>query len=103
MLQPKNLTKQSLRRWLELPDADIDEFIDQDLPAKTLPIAGHRQAHGAVPADPNDDIIIAAAALEANAAYIVTEDKHLLELKKYRDIKILSREEFAAELDRLGH
>ena len=64
-------------------------------------VPGIRQAHGAVKADPKDDMIIAAA-LESKAEYIVSEDKHLLDLKKYRGIKIMNREQFAAELDRLG-
>jgi hypothetical protein len=32
----------------------------------------------------------------------VSEDKHLLDLKKYQGIKIMNREQFAVELDRLG-
>ncbi|MGM0489571.1 MAG: putative toxin-antitoxin system toxin component, PIN family [Planctomycetota bacterium] len=93
--------KSALRRWLELPDDDIDEFVGQDLPAKTLAIAGRRQAHGAVPADPKDDKIVAAA-LEAKAIHIVTEDKHLLDLESYNGIRIVNRLDFDAELDRLG-
>ena len=55
----------------------------RDLPGKTVAIHGNRQAHGAVPADPKDDKIVAAA-LEAEATYIISEDKHLLELKEYQ-------------------
>ncbi|MFO7902236.1 MAG: hypothetical protein R6U98_06230 [Pirellulaceae bacterium] len=73
----------------------------QDLRAKTLAISGRRHAHGLVPADPKHDIIIAAA-LEAKAIYIVTEDKHLLELESYEDIEIINRLDFDAELDRFG-
>ena len=63
---------------------------------------GHvRQAHGSVPADPKDDMVVAAA-LEANASYIVSEDKHLLDLGDYEGIKIMNRKQFGAELDRLG-
>ena len=36
-------------------------FIIEDLPGKTTGIPGLRNAHGAVPADPDDDKIIAAA------------------------------------------
>ena len=83
-----------------LSDKEIAEFLNQDLPGKTRTIPGLRNAHGAVPADPDDDKIIAAA-LEANAAYLISEDKHLLKLGSYRGIKIMNREQFAAELDRL--
>ena len=59
---------------------------------------GIRQAHGAVPDDPKDDMVIAAA-LEAKADYIISEDKHLLELGEYEGIKIMSREQMEKELD----
>jgi len=91
----------ALRRWLELSDDEINQFVAQDLPAKTLAIHGRRQAHGACPADPKDDKIIAAA-LEAKAIYIVTEDKHLLHLESYEDIIIINRRDFDAELGRFG-
>lgn len=100
-VRDKMLTKQRLRKWLALSEEEIVEFLDQDLPGKTRAIPGLRQAHGAVPADPKDDMIIAAA-LEAQASYIVSEDKHLLELGEYQGIKIMNREPFEAELDRLG-
>jgi len=40
--------------------------------------------------------------IESNAAYIVSEDRHLLGLKEYEGIAILNRDEFAAVLDHLG-
>lgn len=97
----KMTSKPSLRKWLGLSDAEIAEFLDQDLPGKTRALPGIRQAHGAVPADPTDDKIIAAA-LEAKAAYIVSEDHHLLDLQEYQGIKIMNRKQFEAELRRLG-
>ncbi len=93
-------TKRSVREWLKMSDEEVDRFLDEELPGKTRALPGVRQAHGAVKADPKDDIIIAAA-LEGKASYIVSEDKHLLDLKDYQGIKIVSREQFAAELDRL--
>jgi len=94
-------TKRSVREWLKMSDEEINTFLDQDLPGKTRALPGVRQAHGAVKADPKDDIIIAAA-LESKASYIVSEDTHLLDLKEYQGIKIMNREDFGAELDRLG-
>ena len=46
--------------------------------------------------DPDDDKFIEAA-FEGNAHYIISKDKHLLSLKEYGTIKIISPEEF------LGH
>jgi predicted nucleic acid-binding protein len=54
-----------------------------------------------VPADPKDDPIVAGA-LESGASYIVSDDKHLLDLKQFDRITIMNRDEFERELDRLG-
>ena len=94
-------TKESLRKWLGLPDDKIELFLSETIMEMVTEVPGHRQAHGAVPADPKDDMIVAAA-LESRADYIVSEDKHLLELSQYQGIKIMNREQFEAELDRLG-
>jgi predicted nucleic acid-binding protein len=58
-------------------------------------------ATGAVVADPDDDVVVAAA-LESQAGYIVTEDQHLLKLERYGEISILNRDAFREELNRLG-
>ena len=94
-------TKQSLRSWLGLSDENIAEFVDNVLPALVRMYPGVMSAAGAVPADPDDDIIVAAA-LETQAKYIVSEDQDLLSLGNYAGIKILSRDAFRNELDRLG-
>ena len=100
-VREKMLTKEPLRQWLELSAAEISAFLNRDLPGKTRAVPGIRQAHGAVKADPKDDKIIAAA-LESNASYLVSEDRHLLDLKEHEGIQIMTREQFAVELDRLG-
>lgn len=43
-----------------------------------------------------------AGSIEAQADYIVSEDRHLLDLQEYEGIPIVSRDEFAEEWDRLG-
>lgn len=93
-------TKESLRKWLGVSDKDIQQFLER-LATTCRVVSGIRQAHGAVPDDPDDDMIVAAA-LEADADYIVSEDRHLLDLERYGDIPILNRADFAVELDRLG-
>lgn len=47
----------------------------------------------AVKQDPDDDRIIECA-LESKSGYIVTGDKHLLNLKEYKSIKILTPAQF---------
>ncbi len=93
-------TRASLRRWLRQSDEEIETFL-QDLPRLMEITTGLERAVGAVPADPKDDMIIAAA-VESGAAYVVSEDHHLRDLREYLGIKILSVDDFKAELDRLG-
>jgi uncharacterized protein len=48
-------------------------------------------------ADPNDDAVIACA-VAAQGEVIVSGDNHLLDLKRYQDIRILTVAELVAEL-----
>jgi putative PIN family toxin of toxin-antitoxin system len=99
-VRDKMLNREPLRRWLKSSDEEIQEFLAA-LPAMARMIPGNEKADGAVPADPKDDMIIAAA-VESGASYIVSEDHHLRDLKQYQGITILGIDEFKAELDRLG-
>ena len=47
--------------------------------------------------DPSDNKIIECA-LEGNADYIISGDKHLLEIKKYKEVEIISPSEFWSTL-----
>ncbi len=51
-----------------------------------------------VESDPEDNKFIEAA-LEGNAQYIVSQDKHLLNVKEHCGIKIISPDEFLKLLD----
>lgn len=51
--------------------------------------------------DPDDNKFIAAA-LEGKADYIISGDKHLLNMKEYQRIKIFSPAEFIRTLSRTG-
>ncbi|EKD65502.1 MAG: hypothetical protein ACD_50C00069G0002 [uncultured bacterium] len=61
--------------------------------SKTATAVNPKQKINAVKADRNDNKIIEAA-VESNADFIITGDKHLLNLKKYREIKIVSPSQF---------
>jgi len=99
-LEEKLLTNVRLRSWMQRSDEEIAQFL-VNLRTNCYLLPGVLQAPGAVPADPKDDKIIAAA-LESQASYIVSEDRHLLDLGEYQGIKIMNRVDFASELDRLG-
>jgi len=100
-VRKKVRTKESVRNWIRLSDEEIEVFLQESLLDMVTLVQGVRHAHGAVLADPADDKIVAAA-LEAGAEYIISEDRHLLDLGECQGIKIMSRGEFAAELERLG-
>lgn len=99
-VREKLLTDHAIREWLELPDRDLRAYL-RDLPRLLRRTRGLVTVRGVVKDDPDDDKILAAA-LESNASYIVSEDRHLRDLRSWRGIKILNRDEFARELDRLG-
>ena len=50
--------------------------------------------------DPDDDKFLETA-LEGNADYIVSQDKHLLKLKEFRGIKIVNEREFLRRIQRV--
>lgn len=94
------LADEDVRAWLDISDREIKLFL-KDLPQYCRMTPGRFVVSGVVKADPKDDKILAAAK-EAGASYIVTEDGHLLDLGNWKGIKIMTREDFRAELDRLG-
>ena len=93
-------TSDRVRQWLKLPNEDIETFLAR-LPTLCMITPGHVAVQGAVKDDPYDDKILAAA-VESHAVYLISEDWHLRKLKEWQGIKIMNREEFAVELDRLG-
>jgi len=48
--------------------------------------------------DPTDDKFLECA-VEGNSEYIVSQDKHLLKLKEFRGIKIITPEEFLESIE----
>lgn len=99
-VREKLLTDKGVRAWLELPERELRAYL-RDLPRILRRTRGLVTVRGAVKDDPDDDKILAAA-LESNASYIISEDRHLRDLRFWRGIKILNRDEFNRELDRLG-
>jgi uncharacterized protein len=85
-----------IRRRHGLSDQQIDELIDDfrrfgDLVHVTASIA-------AITADPDDDMFIECAA-SGEADYIISGDSHLLDLRRYQHIEILSPSVFLLLLE----
>ncbi|MCX6709003.1 MAG: putative toxin-antitoxin system toxin component, PIN family, partial [Candidatus Woesearchaeota archaeon] len=51
--------------------------------------------------DPSDNIILETA-IEHNAEYVITGDKHLLKLKQYKNVKIVTPKEFLLKTGRMS-
>ncbi len=85
-----------LERVLNYPKFNLTETQKQrflELIAEIATLLETRLGIDAIKNDPTDNRILECA-LEGNAGYIITGDEHLLKLKNFRGIKILSPEEF---------
>jgi uncharacterized protein len=85
------LERERIRRRYTYQDEQVERFIvlvrrDSEV-VESLPTVR------AVERDPDDDVIVACA-VAANADYIVSRDKDLLDLGEYQGIKIVSPEHF---------
>ncbi len=79
--------------------ADPHGFID-DLAAAALMVTTDLPRVEAVRADPSDDVYIATALVGA-AGWVVSGDRHLLALKRFAGVSIVTPANFLGELPRL--
>ena len=89
-----------IRRVISYPKFDftrdeIDEFIS--IVIETAEIVEPKFTLNFITQDPSDNRVLECAAT-ADCEYIITGDKHLLEIKEFEDIKILSPDEFIKAL-----
>jgi putative PIN family toxin of toxin-antitoxin system len=82
-------------KYLIRPE-DIEQLVDL-LKADAIVVPGRAVVAGAVPQDPRDELFLACA-LDAGADCIVGGDKHLLDLRSYKNIPVLSVKQFAERL-----
>jgi putative PIN family toxin of toxin-antitoxin system len=76
-----------VRKYIKTSDEDIHLWV-ASLELIAQPVDGNLRIH-AVAADPDDDKYIEAA-VEGLAQFVVTGDKHLLSLKSYEDIRVVT-------------
>jgi hypothetical protein len=85
-----------LRKLHGWTDAQVDVFVDGLRAAATV-VAGDVEV--SVVADDPDDNVILACAVEGGADYVVSGDAHLLNLKTYRGIRLVTAREFTIILE----
>ena len=82
-----------LKRDFDFSDKEISELLEKVLLFVTL--VNPKIKLQVVKEDPDDNIILECA-LESHSIYVITYDKHLLNLKEYQNIKIIRPEEARA-------
>jgi len=92
------LDKPHIRKRYTYLDHEVEAFIKEVVRELAITVSPLPDTH-AVERDPKDDMIIACAVV-AQADYIVTRDRDLLDLEEYQDIKIVSPEDFMEVLRR---
>jgi putative PIN family toxin of toxin-antitoxin system len=92
-LEIENEIAEKLRTKFRLDEEEINQIL-LDFSTLTVPVKVTTKIE-ALPDDPEDNKFIECAVL-SGANYIVSGDKHLLELKEYSGIKILKASEYLA-------
>jgi putative PIN family toxin of toxin-antitoxin system len=80
-----------------IPKSKIDKFLNS-LRENACWVSALPNVAGAIPADPDDEKFLAIA-IASKAPIIVSGDKHLLNLKEYQGITILTPRQFLDSLD----
>ena len=83
----RSLAYPKVRKYIKISDEDLDLWVAA-LELIAQPVDGKLRIH-AVAADPDDNKYIEAA-VEGLAQFVVTGDKHLLSLKSYENIRIVT-------------
>lgn len=83
--------KKKLLDKFQLPPEKVKEFLE--IIIFNSQIVHPKKKINLVKKDPSDNKIIECA-LEAGASFVISGDKHLLEIKEYKGIKIISPREF---------
>ena len=92
----RSLRYPRVRKYLRLPEEELDLWVDA-LGAIAVVVEG-KVSRRVVSADPADDIYIAAAA-DGLAHYIVSGDRHLLDLAEHGGIRIVTPRTFLTLLE----
>ncbi|MFA5874348.1 MAG: putative toxin-antitoxin system toxin component, PIN family [Anaerolineales bacterium] len=86
------LSEHRLKQAFNISDDHIARLVEL-LRKNSILVPGSAAVAGAVPADPADEMFLAAA-LDGNADVIVSGDKDLLEIESFRGIAIITPRQF---------
>jgi uncharacterized protein len=95
----RSLGYPKVRRCLRLPAAEVSTWVDAL--ALVADIVSGERAVAVVAADPDDDKYLAAA-LEGRAQYVVSGDRHLLDVGSHEGVRTVAPREFLDLLERPG-
>jgi len=87
--------KEKLLYKFKLPPEKVREFLE--IIIFNSQIVYPKKKLNVVKKDPSDNKVIECV-LEAGASFVISGDKHLLEIKEYKGIKIVSSKEFLSYL-----
>jgi putative PIN family toxin of toxin-antitoxin system len=87
-----------IREKYFITDGDIEQLIIL-LEKEALIVPGYTDVKDAIPDDPSDEMFLACA-VDAAADFVVSGDRHLLEISEYKGISIITVNEFEEELAR---
>lgn len=90
------LTTPRIKKKYRITEQEIEQLIDL-LKKEAVIIPGSPSVKGVIPRDPEDDKFVACA-IEAGADFIVSGDRHLLDLGEHRGIPIITVQEFMKKL-----
>jgi putative PIN family toxin of toxin-antitoxin system len=80
----------SREKFAEVGRPQVDRFLS--ILIRRAILVSVKLTRKVISQDPEDDIVLSTA-LEGNASHIVSGDKHLLHMKTYRGVKIVTVEE----------
>lgn len=82
-----------VKRYMNLTDNEVLRLLDDIKQVGDVVILQNSDIDPVIINDPDDDIVLATA-VKGRADYIITGDKHLLDLKKYKSVPIVTATEF---------
>jgi putative PIN family toxin of toxin-antitoxin system len=85
-----------IREKYFITDGDIEQLIIL-LEKEALIVPGYTDVKDAIPDDPSDEMFLACA-VDAAADFVVSGNRHLLEISQYKGIPIITVNEFEEKL-----